>query len=40
MYRVRFEPLIELDQWLDPYRRMWTERLDALERRRDEIEVI
>ena len=40
MYRVRFEPLIELDQWLDPYRRMWTERLDALERRHDEIEVI
>ena len=40
MYRVRFEPLIELDQWLDPYRRMWTERLDALERRRDENEVI
>jgi DNA-binding transcriptional ArsR family regulator len=40
MYRVRFEPLIELDQWLDPYRRAWTERLDALERRLDEIEVI
>jgi len=40
MYRVRFEPLIQLDQWLDPYRRMWTERLDALERRRDEIDVI
>jgi len=40
MYRVRFEPLIELDQWLDPYRRMWTERLDALGRRLDEIEVI
>ncbi|MGH8949763.1 MAG: ArsR/SmtB family transcription factor, partial [Acidimicrobiia bacterium] len=24
MYRVRFEPLIELDAWLDPYRRVWT----------------
>jgi DNA-binding transcriptional ArsR family regulator len=40
MYRVRFEPLIELDRWLDPYRRVWTERLDALERRLDEMEVI
>jgi DNA-binding transcriptional ArsR family regulator len=40
MYRVRFEPLIELDAWLDPYRRVWMERLDALERRLDEMEVI
>jgi len=40
MYRVRFEPLIELDRWVDPYRRVWTERLDALERRLDEMEVI
>jgi DNA-binding transcriptional ArsR family regulator len=40
MYRVRFEPLIELDRWLDPYRRVWTERLDALERRLDDMEVI
>jgi DNA-binding transcriptional ArsR family regulator len=40
MYRVRFEPLIELDAWLDPYRRVWTERLDALERRLDDMEVI
>lgn len=40
MYRVRFEPLIELDAWLDPYRRVWKERLDALERRLDDMEVI
>ena len=40
MYRVRFEPLIELDAWLEPYRRVWTDRLDALERRLDEMEVI
>ena len=25
-------PLAELDAWLAPYRRLWTERLDALER--------
>jgi DNA-binding transcriptional ArsR family regulator len=40
MYRLRFEPLIELDAWLEPYRRVWTDRLDALERRLDEMEVI
>ena len=40
MYRVRFEPLIELDAWLDPYRRVWTDRLDALERHLDDTEVI
>ena len=40
MYRVRFEPLIELDAWLDPYRRVWTDRLDALERHLDDMEVI
>jgi DNA-binding transcriptional ArsR family regulator len=31
MYRVCPEPLAEIDAWLAPYRRMWTERLDALE---------
>jgi DNA-binding transcriptional ArsR family regulator len=40
MYRVRFEPLIELDAWLDPYRRVWTDRLDALERHLVDMEVI
>jgi DNA-binding transcriptional ArsR family regulator len=32
VYRVRFEPLIELDQWLAPYRRLWTTHLDLLEK--------
>jgi DNA-binding transcriptional ArsR family regulator len=31
-YRVRAEPLAEIDAWLAPYRRFWTRRLDALER--------
>jgi DNA-binding transcriptional ArsR family regulator len=31
IYRVRPEPLQELDQWLIPYRRLWASRLDALE---------
>jgi len=31
LYRVRPEPLRELDDWLAPYRSMWASRLDALE---------
>jgi DNA-binding transcriptional ArsR family regulator len=31
LYRVRPEPLRELDDWLAPYRAMWALRLDALE---------
>jgi hypothetical protein len=33
---VRAEPLAEIDAWLAPYRRFWTERLDALERHLDD----
>ena len=36
LYRVRPEPLAEIDSWIAPYRRLWTERLDALERHLDE----
>jgi DNA-binding transcriptional ArsR family regulator/uncharacterized protein YndB with AHSA1/START domain len=32
LYRVQPEPLRAVDEWLEPYRRMWAERLDALER--------
>jgi DNA-binding transcriptional ArsR family regulator len=31
VYGVNPLPLAELDAWLAPYRRMWDERLDALE---------
>ena len=31
MYRLRTEPLMELDAWLEPYRAEWAGRLDALE---------
>src|SRR3954452_5843905 len=31
LYRVNPGPLRDLDAWLAPYRRMWSERLDALE---------
>ena len=32
LYRLRAEPLMELDAWLEPYRAHWAGRLDALER--------
>ena len=35
LYRVRFEPLVEIDQWLAPYRRLWTTHLDRLEEHLD-----
>lgn len=34
-YRLRPEPLQEIDAWLAPYRRFWNERLDSLERHLD-----
>jgi DNA-binding transcriptional ArsR family regulator len=34
-YELRPEPLVELDAWLAPYRRLWADRLDALERHLD-----
>jgi DNA-binding transcriptional ArsR family regulator len=35
-YGLRPEPLAEVDRWLEPYRRLWASRLDALERHLDE----
>ena len=32
LYRLRPEPLRELDAWLVPFRRFWSKHLDALER--------
>ena len=32
IYRVRPEPLHEIDEWLAPYRRRWAAHLNALER--------
>ena len=31
LYRIRPEPLAELDEWLASYRRMWATHLDRLE---------
>jgi DNA-binding transcriptional ArsR family regulator len=37
-YELRPEPLAEVHAWLEPYRRLWAESLDALERHLDTME--
>jgi DNA-binding transcriptional ArsR family regulator len=32
LYRIRPEPLMEIDVWLAPFRRFWSVHVDALER--------
>lgn len=34
-YRLCPAPLAEIDEWLEPYRRMWSASLDTLERHLD-----
>jgi DNA-binding transcriptional ArsR family regulator len=38
LYRLRAEPLRELDEWLVPFRRLWEKHVDALERHLDKID--
>ena len=38
IYRLRPEPLMEVDAWLAPFRRFWTGHVDALERHLDRME--
>jgi DNA-binding transcriptional ArsR family regulator len=35
LYRIRPEPLREIDDWLQPFRRYWSAHVDALERHLD-----
>ncbi len=35
VYRLKPEPLKELDEWLIPFRRFWSTHIDALERHLD-----
>ena len=35
VYALAPAPLAELDEWLEPYRAMWSDSLDALERHLD-----
>jgi len=36
LYALHPQPLAELDAWLEPYRALWEQRLDALERHLEE----
>jgi DNA-binding transcriptional ArsR family regulator len=38
VYRLRPEPLKEVDAWLEPFRRLWTAHVDALERHLDRMD--
>ena len=39
LYRLRPEPLMELDEWLAPFRRFWSKHVDALEQHLDKMEM-
>jgi DNA-binding transcriptional ArsR family regulator len=38
LYRLRPEPLQEVDAWLAPFRQFWSARVDALERHLDRMD--
>jgi DNA-binding transcriptional ArsR family regulator len=38
LYRLKPEPLQEIDAWLAPFRRFWSVHLDALERHLDHMD--
>jgi DNA-binding transcriptional ArsR family regulator len=38
LYRVKPEPLQEVDAWLAPFRRFWSAHVDALERHLDRMD--
>jgi DNA-binding transcriptional ArsR family regulator len=38
VYRLKPEPLQEVDAWLAPFRRFWSAHVDALERHLDRID--
>ncbi|HZR09189.1 MAG TPA: metalloregulator ArsR/SmtB family transcription factor [Myxococcales bacterium] len=40
LYRLRPEPLMELDGWLVPFRRFWSKHVDALERHLEKMEKV
>src|SRR4051812_17145983 len=40
VYRIRPEPLMEVDEWLNTFRRFWSDHVDALERHLDRMEKV
>ena len=40
LYRLKPEPLKEVDAWLEPFRRFWSRHVDALERHLDRMDKV
>jgi DNA-binding transcriptional ArsR family regulator len=40
LYRLKAEPLKEVDAWLAPFRRFWSKHVDALERHLERIDKV
>jgi hypothetical protein len=40
LYRIKPEPLMEIDAWLAPFRRFWSVHIDALERHLDQMNPV
>src|SRR5262245_27280251 len=40
LYRLKPEPLMDLDTWLIPFRRLWMKHVDALERHLDAMDEV
>jgi DNA-binding transcriptional ArsR family regulator len=40
LYRIRPEPLMEVDAWLAPFRHFWSAHVDALERHLDRMDRV
>src|ERR1700674_1499304 len=40
LYRLRSEPLMELDAWLVPFRRFWSKHVDVLEQHLEKMEKV
>jgi DNA-binding transcriptional ArsR family regulator len=38
VYRIKPEPLMEVDEWLSNFRRFWSDHVDALERHLDRMD--
>jgi DNA-binding transcriptional ArsR family regulator len=40
VYRLNLKPLQEVDAWLEPFRRLWSKHVDALERHLDKMDTM
>ena len=40
VYRIKPEPFKDVDAWLAPFRRFWSDHVDALERHLDRMEEV